>query len=161
MIFLVKAARSLRFRPQLPSRQRAAANADTRQRREHTLYNSLPCREEKQSGRYDVVTATSAMDDYYDYAIAAAKLEHKLDDTAVLAPNFRTRDDGPVANEHYWSSPGWKIGNKSLDPKRVSSFTAMDELLVRICPTGPAIFPNLRTVVHRLGTPPAPSSSNR
>jgi hypothetical protein len=86
-------------------------------------------------------------DDYFEYAIAAARLEQKLDDAIVLAPNFRTRKDAPAATEHYWSSSGWKVGNRSQDPKRVSSFAVMDELLARICSSGSPVFPNLGIVV--------------
>lgn len=86
-------------------------------------------------------------DDYYDYAIAAAKLERQLDFAVVLAPNFRTRDDGPAPNEHYWSSHGWKGGDRSLGTNRISSFAVMDELLARICGSRSAVFPNLRVVV--------------
>lgn len=84
---------------------------------------------------------------YFDYVVAAARLEKHLDDVLLLAPNFRTLDDHPAANEHYWSSGGWKIGDRSRDPKRVSSFAVMNELLARVCPDEPVLFPNLRTVV--------------
>ena len=86
-------------------------------------------------------------DRYYDRAVAAARSEHRLDGLVLLAPSFHTLDDGPSAGEHYWSSQGWKIGNRSLDAKRISSFAVMDELLARVCSDQPAIFPHLHTVV--------------
>jgi hypothetical protein len=85
-------------------------------------------------------------DAYYDRLVAAADAEGRLHDTLLLAPNFRTQDDGPAANEHYWSSGGWKIGHKSLDdPGRFSSFEVMNELVAQACST--STFPDLHTVV--------------
>jgi hypothetical protein len=86
-------------------------------------------------------------EDYFDHAVAAAKLERRLDDVLLLAPNFRTRADAPAPGEHYWSSRGWKRGNRSRDRLRVSSFAVMDELLARVCAGQPSLFPNLRVVV--------------
>ncbi|MBW2422195.1 MAG: hypothetical protein JRH19_26930 [Deltaproteobacteria bacterium] len=86
-------------------------------------------------------------DRYYDDIVAAARAEERLRDTLLLAPSFRTLDDRPAPNEHYWSSHGWKIGNKSRDPKRVSSFTVMNELLAKVCSKKSLLFPNLETVV--------------
>ncbi len=113
------------------------------------VYRSLPLTHNDTVVRAVLVIHGNARnaDDYFDFATEAAGLEHKLAETLVLAPNFRTRKDEPGRGEHYWSSHGWKIGNRSLDAARVSSFAVMDELLGRICPTGPAPFPNLRTVV--------------
>lgn len=85
-------------------------------------------------------------DRYYERLVAAASADGRLHDTLLLAPNFRTKDDGPGANEHYWSSGGWKIGHKSRDkPGRISSFEVMNELLERVCST--SIFPRIRMVV--------------
>jgi hypothetical protein len=85
-------------------------------------------------------------DAYYDRLVASASAEDRLDDTLLLAPNFRTQDEDPDADEHYWSSSGWKIGHKSLDdPGRFSSFEAMNELLEQACSA--ALFPALRSVV--------------
>jgi pimeloyl-ACP methyl ester carboxylesterase len=86
-------------------------------------------------------------DRYYDRAVAAASADRALSDLVLLAPNFRTLEDRPAAREHYWSSHGWKIGNKSLDRNRISSFAVMNELLARVCSIEPAIFPNLQTIV--------------
>jgi len=86
-------------------------------------------------------------DRYYDRLVAAAKAESRLHDAALLAPHFRTEEDGPSPHEHYWSSQGWKIGNKSRDAGRVSSFAVMDELLARICSNTRKIFPALQAVV--------------
>ncbi len=86
-------------------------------------------------------------DRYYDRAVAAAASESAFRGLVLLAPNFRTLQDHPASSEHYWSSHGWKIGNKSLDPKRVSSFAVMNELLAKVCSNEPAIFPKLQTVV--------------
>jgi hypothetical protein len=85
-------------------------------------------------------------DSYYDRLVDAARAEDRLRDVLLLAPNFRTHDDDPDVNEHYWSSSGWKIGGKSLDaPTGFSSFAVMDEILERVC--SPSAYPALRTVV--------------
>lgn len=86
-------------------------------------------------------------DRYYDRIVHAAASETDSRDVLLLAPNFRTLKDRPGFREHYWSAHGWKIGNKSLDSKRISSFTVMDELLARLCSIGPAEYPGLKTIV--------------
>ncbi len=84
---------------------------------------------------------------YYDHTVASAIAAQRFRDVIVLAPNFRTREDHPAPGEHYWSSQGWKTGDKSRDAGRISSFSVIDELLARVCPTKPELFPNLNTVV--------------
>jgi hypothetical protein len=85
-------------------------------------------------------------DAYYDRLVSAASAEDRLADTLLLAPNFRTVDDVPAANEHYWSSGGWKRGDKSRDdPGRFSSFAVMNELVAEACST--STFPELRSLV--------------
>jgi hypothetical protein len=86
-------------------------------------------------------------DDYYGYALVAAQSEQRLDDTLVLAPSFPAAADGPSPGEHFWSSNGWKVGDRSRDAGRVSSFTVMNELLAEICGRDAHLFPNLRTLV--------------
>ena len=86
-------------------------------------------------------------DRYFDRLVSAARAEGRLWDSALLAPQFHTRKDGPAPDELYWSSQGWKIGHRSLDAKRVSTFAVMDELLGQVCPESRGIFPNLETVV--------------
>src|SRR5262245_5773635 len=86
-------------------------------------------------------------DRYFDRLVSAARAEGRLWDSALFAPQFHTRKDGPAPDELYWSSRGWKIGHRSLDAKRVSTFAVMDELLAQVCPESRGIFPNLETVV--------------
>jgi len=86
-------------------------------------------------------------DRYFDRAVAAASDDGKLDDLVILAPNFQTLEDHPAPRGHYWSSHGWKIGNRSRDPARISSFAVMDEVLARVCSSADRIFPQLHTVV--------------
>ena len=86
-------------------------------------------------------------DRYFERLIDAARLEGRSADVALLAPNFRTLKDGPALGEHFWSSSGWKIGNKSQDNNRVSAFSVMNELLERICRSGRSTFPGLERVV--------------
>ncbi len=84
---------------------------------------------------------------YYDRAVAATIAAQRFRDVLVLAPNFRILEDHPAPGEHYWSSQGWKIGDKSRDPGRISSFRVMNELLAMVCAKEPEMFPNLDTVV--------------
>jgi hypothetical protein len=86
-------------------------------------------------------------DRYYDRVVAAASADFGLDDLVLLAPNFQTLDDHPVPRGHYWSSHGWKIGNRSLDRARISSFAVLDEVLATVCSAEASVFPNLHTVV--------------
>ena len=71
-------------------------------------------------------------DRYFERLIDATRLEGRSAAVALLAPNFRTLKDGPAREEHFWSSGGWKIGDKSRDSDRVSSFAVMKELLESI-----------------------------
>lgn len=84
---------------------------------------------------------------YYDRTVASAIAAQRFRDVLVLAPNFRTLEDRPAPGEHYWSSQGWKTGDKSRDAGRISSFSVVDQLLARVCPKQPGVFPNLDTVV--------------
>ncbi len=89
-------------------------------------------------------------DRYHARLIAAASLEGGVPRAALIAPQFQTLDDGPARGGHYWSSGGWKIGHRSRDRARISSFAVLDELLARVCPDGPdtqQIFPGLDTLV--------------
>ena len=84
---------------------------------------------------------------YYDRTVASAIAAQRVRDVIVLAPNFRALDDHPAPGEHYWSSQGWKTGDRSRDAGRISSFSVIDELLARVCPKKPGVFPNLDKVV--------------
>ncbi len=86
-------------------------------------------------------------DHYFDSAVSVARTEHRLGDVLVLAPAFPTPRDHPAPGDHYWSSGGWKMGNRSLDAKRISSFSVIDELLALLCPAEPGLFPQISTVV--------------
>lgn len=86
-------------------------------------------------------------DTYFDDTVAAATAEKRLHDSVVLAPNFRTRADEASPDGHYWSSGGWKIGHRSRDSTRISSFAVMNEVLARICAAESPVFPRLQTVV--------------
>lgn len=88
-------------------------------------------------------------DRYFEKLLASAKLEGRSADVALLAPSFRTLEDGLAAKEHFWSSGGWKIGHRSKDKDqaRVSSFAVLDELLKRVCGSARRTFPGLQRVV--------------
>lgn len=114
-----------------------------------SYYRSLPFIRNDSVRRVVLVVHGSQRDAdrYYDRAVAAASADIGFRDLLLLAPNFRTLADQPATREHYWSSHGWKIGNKSLDPNRISSFAVVNELLARVCAVEPAMFPNLQTIV--------------
>lgn len=86
-------------------------------------------------------------DRYFDALTHAAAAESRSSDTLQIAPQFQTAQDDPAGKQHFWSSSGWKIGNRSRDPARISSFEVLDELFDAICPIRPAAFPKMNTVV--------------
>ncbi|HZZ50695.1 MAG TPA: alpha/beta hydrolase [Pseudonocardia sp.] len=70
---------------------------------------------------------------YFTRMLEAAKLAGASDTTLVAAPWFTTGDDdGTPRGTVRWTSDGWKIGENSRKPGGISSFTAMDELLLRL-----------------------------
>jgi pimeloyl-ACP methyl ester carboxylesterase len=86
-------------------------------------------------------------DRYFDALVAAAASEPHPSGTLLIAPHFQTAKDEPARGQHYWSSSGWKIGNRSRDSARISSFAVLDELLGSICPANPTILTKVKTVV--------------
>ena len=84
---------------------------------------------------------------YFDALVGAAAAESRFSDTLLIAPHFQTAKDAPTASNHYWSSSGWKIGNRSRDIARISSFAVLDELLGTVCPADPTVFKKIKTVV--------------
>jgi len=90
----------------------------------------------------------------YKYVVDAASATGHLGDTIVVAPQFMTSADlnaYPVRpGTLHWSDNGWKIGDQSLTtpelrPEAVSSFTAVDQLIVSL--SNRDRFPNLRDIV--------------
>ena len=81
--------------------------------------------------------------------IAAARASGKGPVTLVLAPKFKTADDDPGADEHFWSNDGWPSGDLSQDAKdqagRLSSFAVVDRLYGELADS--TRFPALRRVV--------------
>lgn len=90
----------------------------------------------------------------YDVTLDIASASQEAE-TLFLVPAFFNlsdlQDRSLAPDTLYWSSSGWKEGNKSLDdppavrPFRVSSFEALDELIKRF---GSRVrFPNLQEIV--------------
>lgn len=79
----------------------------------------------------------------------AAKGTLRDQETLVLVPNFKTAEDEPGENEHYWSNEGWASGALSDDTdiqsKRLSSYEAVDFLYKEL--SDRKRFPNLQRVV--------------
>ena len=71
-------------------------------------------------------------DTYFDSGVLAVAEGGAAGTIAVVAPYFQTIDDGPAADEAYWSSAGWKRGNLSRPEgpsPRVSSYAALDSIV--------------------------------
>ncbi|WHT16861.1 hypothetical protein N8J89_27475 [Crossiella sp. CA-258035] len=67
---------------------------------------------------------------YYDRMVSAAGGTARR--TVIIAPHFQTKDDRPAPRDAYWANGGahsWKDGGDAEQPRGLSSFTAMDELL--------------------------------
>ncbi len=86
-------------------------------------------------------------DHYFGALVDAARAEGRPADTLLLAPRFQTAKDHPSPGQHYWSKSGWKIGNRSRDAARISSFAVLDQLLSVVCPTDSALFPRMKNIV--------------
>lgn len=71
-------------------------------------------------------------DTYFETGVVAAATAGVASSTATVAPHFQTIEDGPEADEPYWSSAGWKRGNLSRPEgpsPRVSSYAALDRIV--------------------------------
>jgi pimeloyl-ACP methyl ester carboxylesterase len=80
---------------------------------------------------------------YFGRMLEAARLAGAAEHTLVVAPWFQTEDDSDGASAR-WSSGGWKIGDDSVEPGGLSSFTAMDQLLNQLADR--SRFPNLTRI---------------
>lgn len=85
-------------------------------------------------------------DDYYKYIKASVGKGHD-DSTVIIAPHFPTESDieayGLPSDVLYWSSSGWKQGNKSQGDGRISSFAALEQVILQLA----TVSPNLRRIV--------------
>jgi hypothetical protein len=88
------------------------------------------------SGRNPVSTFTGMM---HSVGLAGASQS-----TMVLAPQFKTSADGPASGEGTWTDDGWKEGAGAVQPKGLSSFTVMDELITTLADR--SRFPNLTRI---------------
>jgi pimeloyl-ACP methyl ester carboxylesterase len=73
--------------------------------------------------------------DYFRNMNEAATLAGRASSTIVIAPQFQTTDDVPVADEPFWTSSGWRAGDLSSSAgplPRVSSYAALDTILARL-----------------------------
>lgn len=73
------------------------------------------------SGRNPVSTYTGM--------VAAAEKAGTSGHTMILAPHFKTEEDSPGSKEPRWTSDAWKAGESAVEPKGLSTFTVMDELV--------------------------------
>lgn len=87
-------------------------------------------------------------DTYFETGVVAAATAGVVSSTVTVAPHFQTIDDGPEADEPYWSSAGWKRGNLSRPEgpsPRVSSYAALDRIVDAFLNS--SRFPALREIV--------------
>ena len=86
-------------------------------------------------------------DAYFERMVEAARLAGRLGAAVVVAPRFQTLDDGPAADEPFWTSSGWKRGHPSEGGAAppVSSYEALDALVLRLADK--SRFPNLSRLV--------------
>lgn len=78
--------------------------------------------------------------DYFNSMHNAAQIANSSN-TLIIAPQFSTSEDlitqPTVDNPLYWSSEGWKIGNKSLGENRISSFSAVEQIISQVVCANP------------------------
>jgi hypothetical protein len=84
---------------------------------------------------------------YFSYVVRAAESAGKLEETIVIAPHFKRRDEAP-AGQLEWGEK-WKEGGLSTDqgnlvPRR-SSFAVVDRFLIALARR--TSFPKLREIV--------------
>ena len=75
---------------------------------------------------------TRNADTYFETGVLAVAEAGVSAATAIVAPHFQTDEDGPEADEPFWSSAGWKRGNLSRPEgpsPRVSSYAALDRIV--------------------------------
>lgn len=74
-------------------------------------------------------------DEYFTTMVEAAALSGRLQSTVIIAPRFQTVDDAPAADEPYWTSNGWRVGDLSSSAgplPRLSAYSAIDTILARL-----------------------------
>ncbi len=74
-------------------------------------------------------------DDYFSSMGDAAALAGRLQNTLIIAPRFQTIDDTPAADEPYWTSNGWRVGDLSSSAgplPRISAYAAIDTIMARL-----------------------------
>ncbi len=80
---------------------------------------------------------------YAKSTVAAASSAGVGKSTLVLAPHFLSESDSHTGRL-FWSSSGWKVGDRSKDTSGTSSFAVVDHVLAGITRSR---YPNLRRVV--------------
>jgi hypothetical protein len=83
-------------------------------------------------------------DDYFSFMMTTLQQVNLDDKVALLAPHFKNNTEAAGA-QFYWTNTGWRAGNNSLDPARVSSFELTDALINRLADT--THFPVLKNII--------------
>ena len=84
-------------------------------------------------------------DSYFGSIVQATATEGLLESTLIVAVQFITLEEGPRSDELYWTSWGWKQGDRSLNQPELSAFEVTDHLFAELA--APGRFPNLETIV--------------
>ncbi len=86
---------------------------------------------------------TRNADEYFQYVLEAAAMEHVENRTLVLAPHFKIESDPRQNDELYWKD-SWKFGDRS-EQFPISSYEIIDRMIEYLWLSGQ--FPNLKKVV--------------
>jgi hypothetical protein len=131
-----------------------AANCETRLEltpgRFLRAWESLPLERTDTLVRHAIVVVHGSdrdADAYFQTMVDAAIQAGRIEATLVIAPRFMTDEDGPKADEPFWSSDGWKKGDASTTNgplPRISSYAALDTILARL--DVPGRFPKLTDI---------------
>lgn len=114
------------------------------------FYSSFPILEENaewlelEAAVIVVHGANRNADDYFSYMMTTLQQENLDEKVVLLAPHFKN-DAEADGTKIYWTNTGWRSGNNSLDPTKVSSFELTDTLIGRLSDT--IHFPVLKKII--------------
>lgn len=70
-------------------------------------------------------------EDYYAYLTNTLDALSLSESTVLIAPFFR-ESPASISNDFYWSNLGFRDGNESSNPNKISSFQVVDSLIARL-----------------------------
>ena len=101
------------------------------------FYASFPIYEEQ--AEWENLTSAIIMvhglnrnaDDYFEYLMSTLQSEERQDETILIAPFYKFESES-TGDDFYWSDKGWRAGRSSADPARITSFSAIDQLIAQL-----------------------------